>query len=364
VKTLAFNRQYLYLTIVLKPNPTPMRKIIFAVAILLPLLSFSQKVDLDRFKFTTQYRTLPTAGLDTSYHTYNITIESSKLMRNYLDELSPASSVVLDGWKKLDSRAHVTIQVKLEDLLAEAVSLKEREEILKDKAGKETGRRKYYWQELTYTFAASADINDYKGAHIENIVLADRNSKQLYRSPEFEAKQMAEGYFMINNFTVTGQLYKDCVTRAMSNLNNRINNEFGYAERTVTDQMWILGSKKHPEYQAHRDAFLLVSEVLFSLSANQSLAGVREKLEPAISYFESIKKKYPSTGKWDRKLRYASYYNLAVLYYYLDDPQSMIKEASGLVLNDFDTRDGKNSEALAMQLKNLFVQTKIHVILQ
>jgi len=337
-----------------------MRIKIFTAAILLPLLSFSQKVDLDRFKFTTQYRSLPTAGLDTSYHTYKIAIESSRPMRGYLDEMSPASSVFIDGWKRLDRHAHVTIQVKLDDLLPESVSLKEREEIIKDKAGKETSRRKYYWQELIYTFAASADVNDYKGAHIENIVLADRGSKQVYRSPEFEARQTAEGYFMINNYTVTGKLYKDCVTRVMNYLTNRINSDFGYTERTITDQMWILDSKKHPEYQAHRQAFLLISEVLFSISANQSLEGVREKLTPAISYFESIKKKYSSTSKWDRKLRYASYYNLALLYYYLDDPQSMIREASGLVLNDFDAKDGKTLEAMAMQLKNLFVQTKMN----
>ena len=336
-----------------------MRNKFLTAVILLPVLSFSQKVDLDRFKFTTQYRSLPTIGLDTSYHTYNVAIESTRHMRGYLDEMTPGSAVFIDGWKKLDNRAHVTIKVKLDDLLPESVSLKEREEILKDKAGKETSRRKYYWQEFTYTFAASADINDYKGANIENIVLADRAYKQVYRSPEFDAKQTAEGYFMVNNFTVTAKLYKDCVTRAMSNLSNRVNNEFGYTERTITDQMWILDSKKHPEYQAHRQAFLLISEVLFGVSANQSLDGVREKLQPAISYFESIKKKYSSTSKWDRKLRYASYYNLGLLYYYLDDPQSMIKEASGLVLNDFDAKDGKTLEAMAMQLKNLFYQTKM-----
>jgi hypothetical protein len=336
------------------------RKILITAAILLPLLSFSQKVDLDRFKFTTQYRSLPTFGLDTSYHTYNVTIEGTKPMRNYLDEMAPGNSVFLEGWKKLKTNGHLAIQVKLDDLLPESVSLKEREEIIKDKAGKETGRRTYYWQEVVYTFSAFADINDYKGAHIENIVLADRGYKQVYKSPEFAVKQLAEGYFMINTYSITGQLYKDCVTRAINNLSTRVNDDFGYSERTVTDQMWILGSKKHPEYQAHRQAFLLINEVLFGISANRSLDGVREQLQPAISYFESIKKKYTSTGKWDRKLRYASYYNLAKLYYYLDDPQSMIKEAGGLVLNDFDGKDGKALEASALQLKNLFIQTKIN----
>jgi hypothetical protein len=336
-----------------------LRKKIFAAVLLLPLLSFSQKVDLDRFKFTTQYRSLPVFGLDTSYHTYNVSVEGTKLMRNYLDEMTPENSVYLEGWKKLNDKGHLAIQVKLEDLLPESVSLKEREEIIKDKNGKETGRRKLYWQEVVYTFSCFADINDYKGMHIENIVLADRGYKQVYKSPEFAIRQLAEGYFMINTFAVTGQLYKNCVTRAMNYLSKRITDDFGYTEVTVTDQMWILDSKKHPEYQAHRQAFLQVSEVFFGMSANKSLEGVREKLQPAISYFESIKKKYAGNNKWDRKLRYASYYNLAVLYYYLDDPQAMIKEASGLVLNDYDARDGRAFEASALRLKNLFALSKI-----
>jgi hypothetical protein len=281
-------------------------------------------------------------------------------MRNYLDDMSPGNSVLLEGWRKLKANGHLAIQVKLEDLSPESVSQKEREEIIKDKSGKETGRRKLYWQEVVYTFSAFADINDYKGAQIEHIALAGRGYKQVYKSPEFALKQTAEGYFLVNSLTITRQLYKNCVTKAMNNLNNRIANDFGYAERTVTDQMWILDSKKHPEYPAHRQAFLLIKEVLFGISANRSLEGVRERLQPAISYFEGIKKKYSSNKKWDRKLRYASYYNLAKLYYYLDDPQAMIKEASGLVLNDFDARDGKALEASALQLKNLFIQAKMN----
>ncbi|MGZ8558007.1 MAG: hypothetical protein ACXWWC_06740, partial [Chitinophagaceae bacterium] len=217
--------------------------------------------------------------------------------------------------------------------------------------------RKLYSQEVVYTFFAFAEINDYKGAHIETINLASRNYKQVYNSPEFALKYAAEAYFMINSLKVTEQLYKNCVNRAMNYLSDRLNNNFGYAEVTVNDQMWILDSKKHYEYQAHRQAFLTISEVMFSISANRSLDGIREQLQPAISYFESIKKKYTSNSKHDRKLRYASYYNLAVLYYHLDDPQAMKKEASGLILNDFDAKDGRALEASAINLKNLFIQT-------
>jgi hypothetical protein len=202
-------------------------------------------------------------------------------------------------------------------------------------------------------------MNDYKGANIMNFNLADRSYKHTYKSPEFALRPVAEAYFMMNALTITGQLYRSCVNNAISYLSTEASNNFGYGEVTVTDYMWILDSKKHPEYTAHRNAFLKLKDVLFTINASNPIDGVRAELQPVIKYFNDIKKKYPGTSKHDRKLRYASYFNLAVLYYYLDDPQSMMKEASGLVLNDFDSKDGKAFEASAVRLKELFERTKM-----
>ncbi|MBC7949379.1 MAG: hypothetical protein H7Y42_15945 [Chitinophagaceae bacterium] len=335
-----------------------MKKLLFSAVLLFPLIAISQKkVDLDKYRFSSQFRSLPSARLDTSYRTYHVRVETSRLMQSYLNDMTPESAVQLDGWRMLTSNGHIGIQVKLEDLLPESVSTREREEIIKDRNGKETGRRRLYSQEVVYTFSAFADISDYKGAHIDNIILANRSYKQTYRSPEFAIRQLAEGYFMINSFAVTEQLFKSCVNRAMNFLSAQVTEYYGYGERTVTDHMWIIDSKKHPEYRAHRQAFLQINEALFSISANRTLDGVKEQLQPAIDYFESIKRKYTSTSKHDRKIRYASYYNLAKLYYYLDDPQAMKKEASGLILNDFDASDGRALESSALYLKNLFMET-------
>jgi hypothetical protein len=336
------------------------RKNLLTFVLLLPVMVFSQKVDLDRFKFTSQFRTLPAVVVDSSYHTYHVSVETSRLMQAYLSDMTPEKSVILEGWKMLKKNGHLAIHVKLEDLLPESFSVKEREEIIKDRLGKETGRRKLYTQEVVYTFSALADVSDYKGAQIENIELVSRNNKQVYRSPEFAIRAMAEGYFLVNSLTLSEQLYKNCVNSAMNNLSARINHDFGYSVTTITEHMWILDSRKHPEYQAHRQAFLTCSEVLFRISADRSLDGVREELKPAIDYFESIKRKYPSTSKHDRKMRYASYYNLAVLYYYLDDPQAMLKEANSLILNDYDAKDGRSLANTALYLKNLFMETKLN----
>jgi hypothetical protein len=336
------------------------RNLLFAAIALTPLVATSQKVpDLDRFRFTAEFRTLPQTRLDSSYHTYNVAITGTRLMKGYFEEMEPERTVLLEGWKQIPKDGHITVDVKLEDLLPETFSVKERTEAIKDRQGRQTGTRTVYYQEVIYTFSAFADVSDYRGGHIQNIILADRGYKQTYTSPEFPLRPLAEGYFLVNAPSITERLYKNCVTRAMHYLSEKLTDDFGYGEARINDQMWIIDSKKHPEYSAHRNAFLVLKDALFSLSADKPLTGVREQMQPAINYFESIKKKYVSTSKHDRKIRYASYYNLAVIYYYLDDPQSMLKEAAGLILNDFDARDGKNLEASAIRLKNLFEQTRI-----
>lgn len=327
---------------------------------LFPLILQAQKtVDLDQYRFTVQYRSLPAMQLDSSYRTYNVEIEGTKLTEGLLQDLSPEKTVELEGWRKLPQDGHLSIKVKLGDLLPEAVSVKERVETLKNRNGQVTGTRTYYHQEVIYTFAATAGITDYKGMHIMDQELADRSYKQVYRSPEFPIRSLAEGYFIINSIAVTKELYQRCVTRAMHYLSERITENFGFSAVTAKDYMWIIDSRKHPEYAAHRKAFQQMNEVLFNMNASDPIEEAREQLKPVIDYFEKIKKDYPSTSRHDRKIRYASYFNLAVLYYYLDDPQAMMKEAKGLELNDFDAKDAKGFVQTATWLKNLFQQTNI-----
>ncbi len=332
-----------------------MKKVFSAILFLTPLAMIAQKrVDLDRYHFTVQYRSLPTIQLDSSYRTYNIEIEGTKLMNRFLREISPENSVMLEGWRKLEGNGHLTIKVKLDDLLPESVLLKERLETTKNNLGQVTGSRLLYHQEVVYTFAANAVINDYKGMHIMDELLADRGYKQVYSSPEFSVKAVAEGYFALNALTITNDLYQSCVNRAMRYLSDHITTNFGFKEVTVSDYVWVVGSKKHPEYSENRKAIQEMHDALFTMTADNQNENIRQQLAPVIQYFDKIKKTYISSSRHDRKIRYASYYNLAVLYYYLDDPQLMMKEANGLVLNDFDTQDGKAFEQTATWLKNLF----------
>lgn len=332
---------------------------IFALLAISLGINAQKKVDLDRFRFSVQYRSLPKMQIDSTYRTYNVEVEGTRLMQSFLNEMSPENSVLLEGWRKLPQDGHLDIKVKLGDLVPESVSVKERIETSKNRAG-QVSTKTYYRQEVVYSFEALATITDYKGAHIMDQELAGRGNKQVYRSPEFASRILAEGYFALNSLTVTKELYQGCVTRAMHYLSERITDNFGFNAVTSNDFMWIVDSRKHPEYTAHRQAFQQISEVLFNMNANTSIDGAREQLKPVIDYFEKIKRIYSSTSKHDRKMKYASYFNLAVLYYYLDDPQAMMKEAKGLELNDYDAKDARGFVQTATWLKNLFEQNNIY----
>jgi hypothetical protein len=55
----------------------------------------------------------------------------------------------------------------------ESFSVKERVENIKDKNGQVTGTRTFYSEEVIYTFAATAAINNYKGIHVMDEVLSN-----------------------------------------------------------------------------------------------------------------------------------------------------------------------------------------------
>src|SRR6476660_1399355 len=165
-----------------------MKNLYSLILLLIPFVVCAQRnVDLDRYNFTVQYRALPAMKLDSTYRTYNVEIEATKLMQPLLNQMDPAKTVWLEGWRKLTSQGHITVHVKLDDILPETVSEKARVENITDKYGKIMGTRTFYYEEVVYTFAATASVDDYKGMHITDLVLADRNYKQTYKSPEFPA---------------------------------------------------------------------------------------------------------------------------------------------------------------------------------
>jgi hypothetical protein len=323
------------------------------------LLATAQNVDLDRFYFNATYRELPRRGLDTSWRTFAVKAEIGPLCRQTMKKDDLTQLVEIEGWRKLNNNAHLMVRTKLEDVIVEKSQVKERQEILKDKQGKQTGVKMYYAMQLTYTYTAQTSITDYTGRTLEDMPRVDRSMKYNWTGQEYTTKLEAEISFAYNAIHVTSEIMRSVATNTFAEISNRLSANYGYSQRTVNDFMWILDTRKHPEYDAHRRAFSLVKQGMFMMNADEPVDKVREMLQPAIDYFQKLKRMYPSTNKKERKLRYASYYNLAKIYIYLDEPDAAMREATDLVMNDFDARDGRMLENMANDLKWLLQQNKV-----
>jgi hypothetical protein len=339
-----------------------MKKTSFMAALLvLASGAFAQKVDLDRYVFTATYRGLPEAPLSPEYRTYSYNINSTSSVRNNFTDDQVKNIIGIEGWKKVDSRGHIIVNVNLEDLVIESSEMKSREEEIKDKDGKVTGKKTYYYAQAIYSWAGSASVNDYKGnAIMRTYGLADRNNKMTWKSNEYGTSSDAANYYNNNKYEIRNALTKEVVTNALTQFQRSLNYRYGF--RVVADQdfMWIMDSKKHPENDAQKAAWGSIKEAMKMMNAKDSLATVKEKLAPAIAYFDSLKTRITGTEKADKKLRYGAYYTLAKIYLLLDQPDLAIKEAEGLIANEYDEKDGKRLKEEAEGLKKLFDANKIY----
>ena len=337
-----------------------MKKLFFFFSLIFfGFTALAQRVDLDRFTFTANYRNLPREPLDTSYKTYTVFLETGPMMRllNQQDELT--NKVYISGWRLIPFDAHLRISLFMEDVMIENTEVKSYEQILKDKAGKEIGKKITYRSQVTYTYEAKVSISDFKGTQIRNETVASRQNKFTHLSPVMNSEGEATGYTRYGYLGLLNQLNQQAFTQVVNNLSQNLTYRYGYPENTVSDFMWVLNSRKHPEYEGFQRAWMNVRQSMMEMSANEPLDDVREKIKPAIAYFNLMKKRYGSSDKTGRKIRYAAHFNLSKIYYYLDQPEEAMKEAGELAINGYDAKDAKQLEAMAADLKLMMKQSKM-----
>jgi hypothetical protein len=328
-----------------------MKKFIFSLSLLfLCVALFGQRVDLDRFNFTATYRDFPDEPLPAAYRTYNVRIEAVPSLGVGYTTSTLENIINIEGLKKVAGTGHVTILAILDDIIVEKTETKERVEIKKDRTGAEI-RKSLFSTEITYSFSARASVYDYKGNTIlSNYVLSEREDKKTYRTPESSSASDAFNSFNNKVAEIKTNLAKQLVNSAIGSLNTTLNARYGYAVQRVSDMFWVLNNRRHPEYEEQQKAWNNFKNAIVLMTPDEPLDKVKERMKPVIAYYEKVKTVYTGSDKEARKLRYASYYNLAKVYLYLDDPASAMREADALSMNDYDETDGRTLRSIAANL--------------
>jgi hypothetical protein len=319
---------------------------------------FAQKVDLDRFHFTVQYRNMPNKQLSKEYNTYNLLFGGSPTSKNYMMEDDMNPSIFIHGWKKVSSNGHISVKTSFGDFMIKSSTVNERKEEVKDKDGKVTGYRYYYSTVIVYNFPISYQVIDNKGPVLLNETVSSND--KTWTTEEYSSYKMASDYYNNNRSIVRSNLARTNMTQALSAISSSLNYYYGYPPTNNPTKLWILDNKKHPEYEPMQVQWKTFKEV----AARVTYEGVSEEdkktLLSVIAYFDGLKTKYATSDKADKKLRYAGYFNNAMIYmWFLDNFDAAIKEAEGLIANDFDTGDGKDLRKEAEKFKENLKKNKV-----
>lgn len=317
----------------------------------------AQRTDLDRYSFTASYRDLPKWPIDSSFHTYDFQVQTGPAMEMILRREKPENNLFIEGWLPMDQGGDITVELRMEDILMLKSDVVQREQIKKDKNGNVVSKKLFYAPVFTYNYAAWVMVKDRTGKQLQQYQLMSRDRQHQFRGVESGIRSEVLSV-ILNGMLLAPQINRDVLFGTIQNLSNTLSNQYGYAERRVSDFVWVLDSRKHPEYDDFRANWATIKNALFRLNPNDPVDEVKGEVQPAIKYFEKVRREYSGRSKSHRKLRYASHFILSKLYYYLDDPDMAIKEATDLVLNDYDPRDGRQLEASALHLKELLQLNK------
>jgi hypothetical protein len=349
---------------------------------------FAQKVDLDRSYFNVEFQTLPKRYLPIEKRTYGVHVKAMPVISNVYPETRIYDNIKVDGLTKVEASPAIGIDVVFEDFAFTGNEIKKETITEKDNNGNVKSSTTYYWLDITYSARGHALIKaPFAPTKTE---LASAQQKQEVKATnrflvntEFKKPEETSGDEKNYSFTklvhyvgqkstssvaaqreydslkqrLFEQTLRNYVQNSINELNGFLVENFGFYTVKKEDFLWILDAKTD-EGKTQSEAIEAVRMLFKEMKASESTESLEKQLQPLIDYFESLKKKYTENDKGSRKMRYSAYYNLGKIYYYLDKPEKVIKEAQGLIDNDYDTRDGKILIFDAEQLKIIFDESK------
>ncbi|MFP2997092.1 hypothetical protein ABN763_14340 [Spongiivirga sp. MCCC 1A20706] len=319
----------------------------------------AQSSNLDREYFKTSYVLLPTDPiLNDKDRTFNVSVTNAMNSSSRRDIAQ--SRIKINGFSKLDNNGNLDIDIEIFNVELGDMNIEKREVENKDKEGKVTSVSRYYKVVWPYKTYATMSVNNQLIGENKNFTYG---KGETYNSDEFRSYTKAKEFYNNNRYNLRDRFKSDFFKSVVGDMNYTLNKKYGYRIADKKDQFWILDSRKHPETPKHKEMYELMKEAFASkMKSDVATDELAAALAPAIEYFEGVPARYPGDKKRIRKLRYSSYYNLANIYYYLDNPEKTIEYGQMIIDNDYDKSDGKqfikDGEYLRKQLDKNKLSTR------
>ena len=366
-----------------------MKKTLILLLFLVSVTISAQKVDLDRFYFEVKYQQLPKEPVPFEKRTFSSKVKLGGKIQTYANPSTLNEKVNIIGWKRVTENETVKIELYVEDFVEKSITPQVRIEEIKDKDGRVTSRREHHYISAKYsgrayaklvgprTLApvtakqieeekakqAAASANRFlKNAVVKKDTAASNggfnwnfNDELEFKSSESEDPAVVMQNFRLNKNGIHDAQLRSFVDETVNKVNSSLNYSYGFKPVNTSQILWILDAKNE-EGKTQIEAIQAVQSLFKTMKAGEPIDDLKSNMQPLIEYFESLKTKYTDDSKPARKMRYSAYYNLAVIYLLLDEPEKTIVEADKLILNEYDKADGKE---LINRANNLLEEFKI-----
>lgn len=316
------------------------------------LSSFAQSVDLDRFHAKFSYRQLADKPLPKDLRNYSVKANfSASVSECYSKEEYAKNAIQIEGLQRKPEGGALQVEYTFSPIEVKEINVDEIKHEDKDKNGNVVKVYYTYKGILRYGLSSSVRFLDNTGKEIYGRTLNTTMSDNVYKSEEYNEYKAAASYIKMNKELLLAKFTAKHIAEDNQTVTNMANALFGYKAASEEVLFWYLGSEKHPEYEAHKDNFSKVKAAIEAMTSDGGVEQAREAVKPLISYLEEAKTRYTEDNKKHRKMRYASFFNLAQIYLLVDMPDEAIKQAEGLIVNDYDAGDGKSFIKKANELK-------------
>lgn len=322
----------------------------------LPIVSFAQKVDLDRYNIHCEFKDLPAKPLGDEYSTYSVEVGVPGNVLSSVPQSSIESAIAIRGLKQVTTNPSFILYFNSQDLVVTDINIKDYVDIQKDSKGNETSRKTSYYVEAQYSLRCEGKCYTAQKQLLYTGTWG--TSPVKYTSEYMSTHQAAAEYWKNNKEGLKNSFISGIINPAITAMGNKLTADYGYAAHSGYDILWILNSKKHPEHEAQQTIIAKVKDDFAKMKADSSIEWLAKEMEPVIQYFNEVETKYAKDEKGDKKMRYAAYYNKAVIYTYLDQPDKAMAEADKLVANGYDPKDGERLKKHAEELKDMLVRNK------
>lgn len=318
----------------------------------------AQKVDLDPFNFKFEYRNLPHSVVDSTLKTFQVNVDISGRMANAMSADNIANAINVQGLTREDD-ADVIIEIRYDDIIIESSKVNESYTETKSKEGNVT-RTYSYTPYMEYSVSGRASVKHKNGSDILANVAVFSSRTGNWSGKSYSSRSDAQNFLYNNKVSIINGIIRNKLDESIGNVNRKVNYEMGFPAENDNYFFWLIDNKKHPEHDAMAERWTALKPVLQGISASDLTDEDRSKLKVMIDYFDKLKTTYNKDEKGDKKIRYACFYNNALLYMFLDQPENAMKEADALVANDYDAKDGKKLKEQAQELQALFEKNNIY----